>query len=386
MAETAGYMPRPVRERVNPKELKEAVPAARLVEDLTGCPPRRSGTSLLWRCPNPSHEDRNPSFSVNSRRDIWRCWSQCDRGGSGAIDLAMWLWSLPFEEAVDRLASQYGILARPVHDSGWRPKRQTRRRRAPAGAEPQTDSRPKRRRERYNDAPRPAPTQATEMLDLYRQRRGWDGATVTAAGLEIVIRRMEIEVDDVRHWVARPYIRHPHRRHPTAVPEYWQDRSVAHDPPPTPEGRSTRWLFPKAPLVIPFGIHTDTGTEPLCLLEGPTDAITWMGYYPWVPTIALPGSGLIARWLDALAADTRPVVCITDNDDTGRKIRHKVLDYLGAQRVRVGIVPAGADPDKPWDLNDWHVAERHRPEHGRRLGSHPFQGVDYLNSLSASGR
>lgn len=379
MAEAAAYTPRRVRERVDPRELKEAVPVARFLEDETGERPRTSGTNLLWRCPNPQHDDRNPSFSVHRRRETWRCWSQCDHGGSGTIDLAMWLWSLPFDEAVERLASQYGIMARPVHDTTWRPNRKARRPKRPSQQHPDKP----RRREKYNTAPRPAPLAAAPLLDSYRRRRGWQTETVEAAGLEIVTRYVAVEGLGDRK-IARPYVRHPHRRSTSAEPEFWQDRSVTPDPPPTPEGRSTRWLFPKAPLTIPFGLHTDTGVEPICLLEGPTDAITWTDIYPWAPTIALPGSGTIERWLLALAADPRPVVCITDNDKTGQAIRNKVLDHLGAQRVRVAVVP---DPKrKGWDLNDWYIHEGRRPEHRRRLGSHPFRGAAYLNRQAAKAR
>lgn len=38
---------------------------------------------VLYHCPLPDHDDRHPSFSVNTEKNLWKCFG-CDRGGDAA--------------------------------------------------------------------------------------------------------------------------------------------------------------------------------------------------------------------------------------------------------------------------------------------------------------
>ena len=68
----------------------------------------RAGT-VTFHCPNPSHADTNPSFTVNVARGTWKCWSQCDTGGD-AIDLLLFLnVASSKHDAIEMLASEAGI-------------------------------------------------------------------------------------------------------------------------------------------------------------------------------------------------------------------------------------------------------------------------------------
>ena len=57
------------------------IDARKVVEALVPLNRRRDdGNSTSCSCPNPDHEDRNPSFSLNFSNGMWTCWSQCGTG------------------------------------------------------------------------------------------------------------------------------------------------------------------------------------------------------------------------------------------------------------------------------------------------------------------
>jgi len=60
----------------------------------------RKGRSFWAHC--PFHEDKNPSFSVDSERQRWRCWS-CNESGD-VIAFVQKLEGLSFKEALRRLS------------------------------------------------------------------------------------------------------------------------------------------------------------------------------------------------------------------------------------------------------------------------------------------
>ncbi len=62
------------------------------------------------RCPIPGHEDKNPSFQVNSERNSWVCWSHPTTPNRGSvIDLVIALTGRSFVEAVRHCADVGGI-------------------------------------------------------------------------------------------------------------------------------------------------------------------------------------------------------------------------------------------------------------------------------------
>jgi CHC2-type zinc finger protein len=89
-----------------------------------------------WRraqCPNPDHEDQNPSASVNASEGKWHCFA-CDRGGDG-YDIIQEREGVGFS-AAKQLASRFldgggeavhndsglsrGVASRPRRNKGYR--------------------------------------------------------------------------------------------------------------------------------------------------------------------------------------------------------------------------------------------------------------------------
>lgn len=88
--------------------------AGRLVSEAAG-KWRREGEEWVGRCPLPDHEDRTPSFKVNTEKNAWFCHG-CIRGGS-VIDLAMLAWEIPEPKAAAMevlLAFGHELPARPA--------------------------------------------------------------------------------------------------------------------------------------------------------------------------------------------------------------------------------------------------------------------------------
>ena len=70
---------------------------------------KRHGThDYIGRC--PFHDDKEPSFVVTPRKNLWHCMG-CDAGGS-VIDLVMKLDGLTFREAMDKLLTSNGLISR----------------------------------------------------------------------------------------------------------------------------------------------------------------------------------------------------------------------------------------------------------------------------------
>jgi len=80
---------------------------------------RAGGASLKGLC--PFHDEKSPSFNVNSARGFWHCFG-CGEGGD-VITFVMKMDHLTFAEAVEKLAARSGIQLR-YEESGTAPNRQ----------------------------------------------------------------------------------------------------------------------------------------------------------------------------------------------------------------------------------------------------------------------
>ncbi|HAM24193.1 MAG TPA: DNA primase, partial [Actinobacteria bacterium] len=80
---------------------------------------RAGGTALKGLC--PFHDEKTPSFNVNSARGFWHCFG-CGEGGD-VIAFIMKIDHLPFGEAVEKLAARANIALR-YEESGAAPSRQ----------------------------------------------------------------------------------------------------------------------------------------------------------------------------------------------------------------------------------------------------------------------
>ncbi len=74
-------------------EIRERTDLAGVATDLLGSAQRRSGSRLYWRC--PFHDDRSPSFYVDTTRKTWYCWP-CGIKGADAAELVKRHNRVPF--------------------------------------------------------------------------------------------------------------------------------------------------------------------------------------------------------------------------------------------------------------------------------------------------
>ena len=101
--------------RVDWKAERDRIDLARVATDLLGPPQGRrggQGRRLWWSCPLGTHEDRNPSFSVDSGKSSWKCHG-CGEHGDAA-SLVMRLQGISFPEALARLVGRASLPPRAV--------------------------------------------------------------------------------------------------------------------------------------------------------------------------------------------------------------------------------------------------------------------------------
>jgi len=66
---------------------------------------RKTGRNFVGLC--PFHKEKTPSFTVSIEKQIYYCFG-CNEGGN-AINFLMKYDNLTFQEAIENLASQYGV-------------------------------------------------------------------------------------------------------------------------------------------------------------------------------------------------------------------------------------------------------------------------------------
>ena len=311
-------------------DVKARADLASEVASRVGAGRARQGT-VTFRCPNPSHEDRNPSFTVDVAHQRFRCWSLCDRGGD-VIDLVVWLDGLTIAEAVTWLGDKYG-----AHQDTKKP---------PSHSPPtKPASRPKLVAQ-STDNSRPHP-QADAALSTFLEARGWSHEVAHQVGLSVI-----------RDQQGHTRVRFPF--HTDGVAKMWQDRAT--DPRVSP-----KWRTPREATLYPFGVDCllryDSGEAnwPHCpilggaaavwLVEGPADAVTLLNVWPAVSVLGIPGAGSWGQpWAKGL--DSIPVVVVTDNDEAGQSLRDKLTGTLEGWTVPIHVyVPAAYN-----DLSDWYLA------------------------------
>ncbi|MDR0839414.1 MAG: DNA primase, partial [Oscillospiraceae bacterium] len=82
---------------------------------------RRTGANEFGLC--PFHSEKTPSFSVNREKQIYYCFG-CGHGG-GAVNFAMEIENLPFQDAVEFLARRAGMAVPETGERG-EPSRRNR--------------------------------------------------------------------------------------------------------------------------------------------------------------------------------------------------------------------------------------------------------------------
>jgi DNA primase len=86
------------------RSIRDRINVAVVAESLLGPPHKRAGGRLLWRC--PFHDERTPSFAVDSTRPTWTCFG-CKEHGDAA-DLVEKIEHLTFPASARRAAEIAG--------------------------------------------------------------------------------------------------------------------------------------------------------------------------------------------------------------------------------------------------------------------------------------
>ena len=75
---------------------------------------KKSGSNYMGLC--PFHGEKTPSFSVNENNQFYHCFG-CGKSGD-VISFVQEYYKLPFMEAVERLAGEYGLTMPERRSSG----------------------------------------------------------------------------------------------------------------------------------------------------------------------------------------------------------------------------------------------------------------------------
>jgi len=277
---------------------------AQLVEAYTKTPPRRSGGSFLFSCPNPVHADRNPSFSVSKDRagKEWaRCQSACAWHGD-ALDLVKWLEGLDTKEAAQRLRDFLGDYVPATYRAGVIPSNRV------------TPQEAHRLKVVEDTSRRLEGDTAKGLMKRYLASRGWPESVEQEFSLEVVldkggaprVRHSFLSPDSLGGWLVTHY----------------QDRAIN----ALKEG-DLKWLSSSTPKTL-YNLPAleREGVRAVVICEGCPDTIT--------AHIALEGSDVAAigvtggaswRKEDSPLLDGLLVVVAADDDQAGRKLEEAIL-------------------------------------------------------------
>lgn len=317
-------------------EIRSRVDLAAEVERRAGQAFKHNGGVLTYSCPNPAHEDRNPSFTVTitgAHAGTWHCWSACDESGD-IIDLLVWLDGITKAEAIERLAEQIGRARDASHATTARPE-SNRSRATPA-------------------TPQPDPEVADRLLTEFVAGRRWE--------LDVCRDELDLRVVADRRGSAR--VRFPFRRAGQIV--YWQDRAIG--------AATPKWLSRGGAIPGPYEMDrlaTARTIDPpsVFLIEGLGDLVALVHAFPHAAAVACPGAGVLKeQWAPAFTA--LQVYVIADNDPGGQSLRSRADRLLGP--VATGVRHAHV-PEHHNDLDAWRQAD---PDH---FGEHLLEVVDQLS-------
>lgn len=328
------------KQRIDWRALKDLIPIEDVAVRLLGPPKKREGGRLLFLC--PFHEDRRPSFSVDSTSGRWRCWSGCGHGD--AADLVMRREGMNFPQAVELLAESFshqgeGIQAPRLVSA---PRRRS--------YEP-PDLAPDLRREGEKlviEAERRLWEPRNRKALMYLIERGLTAETIRKARLGLIVR------------AAVPFKNRPGRYTTSGITIPWFDADgrlallkVRRPAGSDPRYHPTYW---GRPTIYPSPAEVKPG-RPLVIVEGEFDALLLAQELDdRVPVITLgPASARRNRAVDAALAVAFPLYVATDSDPAG----DTAADIWPKHAIQVRP-PAGMD----W--GDLHKIE---PEAIRRIWS-----------------
>ena len=70
---------------------------------------KKNGSDKIGKCPVCGDEGKNKGMTINDNKEIFKCFSNCDTSGKGAINFLMTTQNYTFQDAVKYLAEKYNI-------------------------------------------------------------------------------------------------------------------------------------------------------------------------------------------------------------------------------------------------------------------------------------
>ncbi len=348
-------------------------------------PLNKKGANYWGLC--PFHHEKTPSFSVNESKQIFHCFG-CGKGG-GPVRFVMEMDSLPFPEAVRKLAQQAGLEVPDDSpgDGAWREKRRrilelnkeaARFYRSmlsdPRGEAVAAYIRDKRRispkfsaRFGLGAAPEGWDSLITAMRD-----KGYGKADLIDAGLAVAGKsggvydkyrnRLMLPVIDVRGDV----IGFTSRVMDDSTPKYLN----------TPETA----IFKKRSILYGLNYAKNTRRPNFILVEGNIDVIT-LHQAGFDNTVATMGTALTEDHVRMLERYTKELVLCYDNDAAGEDATQRSIALLKNSEVAVKVLRL---PNKR--LADGTLGKQDADDYIKNFGPGAFEGLMDRSANSAEYR
>ncbi len=348
-------------------------------------PLNKKGANYWGLC--PFHHEKTPSFSVNESKQIFHCFG-CGKGG-GPVRFVMEMDSLPFPEAVRKLAQQAGLEVPDDSpgDGAWREKRRrilelnkeaARFYRSmlsdPRGEAVAAYIRDKRRispkfsaRFGLGAAPEGWDSLITAMRD-----KGYGKADLIDAGLAVAGKsggvydkyrnRLMLPVIDVRGDV----IGFTSRVMDDSTPKYLNSPETA--------------IFKKRSILYGLNYAKNTRRPNFILVEGNIDVIT-LHQAGFDNTVATMGTALTEDHVRMLERYTKELVLCYDNDAAGEDATQRSIALLKNSEVAVKVLRL---PKK--QLPDGTQGKQDADDYIKNFGPGAFEGLMDRSANSAEYR
>jgi len=348
--------------RISPETIEQVTAALNIV-DVIGSyfPLRRAGTEFRALC--PFHQERTPSFYVSPDKQTFYCFG-CQRGGS-VIQFVQEYEHIDFPEAVRRLATRAGIAIQQEEFSAEEEEKQTLRKRLlrlhfeaadwfhrnllrTRAAEPARGYL-KQRGLNIETAKHwqigYAPNSWTALTE-WAQSSGFSREELILSGL--------VKPKEENNPRSRCYDRFRHRLMFPITNDLgeviaFSGRQI------DPNATGGKYVnSPESPLFskgnILFGLSKSkraiARSRQAIVLEGQIDLIT--SFEAGVENVVAPqGTALTERHAVLLKRFAEEVVLFFDADAAGERAAERALEILygAGLQVRIGVLPAGEDPD-----------------------------------------
>ena len=348
--------------RISPETIEQVTAALNIV-DVIGSyfPLRRAGTEFRALC--PFHQEKTPSFYVSPDKQTFYCFG-CQRGGS-VIQFVQEYEHIDFPEAVRRLATRAGIAIQQEEFSAEEEEKQTLRKRLLRLHFEAADW-------FHRNLLR---TRAAEPARSYLSQRGlnietakhwqigyapnsWTALTEWAQSSgfsreELILGGL-VKPKEENNPRSRCYDRFRHRlmfpiTNDLGEAIAFSGRQI------DPNATGGKYVnSPESPLFskgnILFGLSKSkraiAQSRQAIVLEGQIDLIT--SFEAGVENVVAPqGTALTERHAVLLKRFAEEVVLFFDADAAGERAAERALEMLygAGLQVRIGVLPAGEDPD-----------------------------------------